>query len=317
MNLERRPDGPHLGLNMHPRWVADGPAEAFLFPLRELGLKVLEFTLNLSWPNWPEMSSLIEECRRLGFQLSFHAPFKGPYNPAGFSGPKRGELQVLYAPAIRYAVRVAEEMGPVTLVVHGAKGNQPPDDFYPPDAAHPQGANYPREALKRDTEAFLTWILEESSALHVSLELLYRDAGVTKIGDSKAELVDVVSGLASSRVGICWDLGHDARNGSVLASREFASWVRHVHVHDISPERADGRSDDHCPLVFGNVPYGDHLRRMGQVGYNGEIILEVNGYHVRDLAAAREVPPVQLLQDSFMELARLTSNWRAIRRGRQ
>jgi sugar phosphate isomerase/epimerase len=302
MNLDRRPDGPHLGLNMHPRWVGDGPAEAFLFPLRELGLKVLEFTLNLSWPDWPEMNSLIEECRQLGFRLSFHAPFKGPYNSAGFSGPKREELQALYAPAIRYAARVAKEMGPVALVVHGAKGNQTPDAVYPPDAF------YPREALKRDTEAFLAWILEESSALHVSLELLYRDEGVTKIGDSKAELVDVVSRLAPSRVGICWDLGHDARNGSVSASQDFISWVRHVHVHDISPEGADGRSDDHCPLVFGNVPYGDHLRRLGQVGYDGEIILEVNGYHVRDLAAARGVPPVQLLQDSFIELARLTSN---------
>ena len=295
MNLERTMDGPHLGLNMHPRWVGDGPASAFLFPLRELGLKILAFTLNLSWPNWPEMSSLIEECRQLGFRLSFHAPFKGPYNPAGFSGPKRGELQALYAPAIHYAARVAEEMGPVTLVVHGAKGTQP------------------RETLKRDTEAFLTWILGESPLLRVSLELLSRDRGVTKIGDSKPELLDIVSGLASSRVGICWDLGHDARNGSVPASRDFASWVRHVHAHDVSPVGADGRSDDHCPLVFGNVPYGDHLQLLEQAGYDGAIILEVNGYYVCDLAAARGVPPLQLLQDSLMALARVTSNWRALR----
>jgi sugar phosphate isomerase/epimerase len=307
MNLERRTDGPHLGLNMHPRWVGDGPAEAFLFPLRELGLEVLEFTLNLSWPDWPEMSSLIEECRQLGFRLSFHAPFKGPYNPAGFSGTKRAELQALYAPAIHYAARVAEEMGPVTLVVHGAKGNQPPDAFCPPDAF------YPRETLKRDTEAFLTWILGESPVLHISLELLSRDRGVTKIGDSKAELLDIVSGLASARVGICWDLGHDARNGSVPASWDFALWVNHVHAHDISPVGADGRSEDHCPLVFGNVPYGDHLHLLGQAGYDGAIILEVNGYYVCDLAAARGIPPIQLLQDSFMELARLTSNWRAVR----
>ena len=65
-----------LGLNMHPLWLGDGRAEDFLNPLKELGLNVLEFTLNLSSPDWPEMRSLIEECHRLGFRLTFHAPYK-------------------------------------------------------------------------------------------------------------------------------------------------------------------------------------------------------------------------------------------------
>lgn len=284
MNPKKGIDGPQLGLNMHPRWLSDGPAGAFLFPLRELGLSGLEFTLNLSSPDWPEMNSLIEDCRRLGFRTTFHAPYKGPYNPAGFSGTKRQEIEELYGPAIAYVARIAEEAGPTPLVIHGAKGDRP------------------REELRRDTGAFLAWILEASPGIQAFLELLVRERNVTKIGDNKVELVEIASSLGSSRAGICWDLGHDARNGSTVAPHGFTSRVKHVHVHDISP---DGQ--DHCPLIFGNVPYADHLRQLGDGGYRGTIILEVSGYHVSQLAAAEGTRPFHLLRDSLRKLTKLIS----------
>jgi len=137
---------PQLGLNMHPKWLGDGRAEDFLFPLREVGLRVLEFTLNLSSPDWPEMCSLIKEGHRLGFGITFHAPYKDPHNPAGFSRGERDKIVRLYRPALAYAARVAEEAGPTILVVHGAKGNRP------------------REELCRDTRAFLSWIVASVSA---------------------------------------------------------------------------------------------------------------------------------------------------------
>jgi len=271
-----------LGLNMHPQWLGDGRAEDFLLPLRELGLGVLEFTLNLSSPDWPEMHSLIEECRRLGFGITFHAPYKGPHNPAGFSGAKKDEVERLYRPALTYAARIAEEAGPTILVVHGAKGNRP------------------RDELRHDTRAFLAWIVEEFPALRPSIELLVKDDDVNKIGDNKAELAEIVSGLSSPRIGICWDLGHDARNGSAPAPPGFITSVRHVHLHDISPD-----GDDHCPLIFGSVPYEDYLHRLGQTGYRGAIILEVNGYLVSRFAAAAGSHPFQILQDNLLLLAQL------------
>lgn len=274
---------PQLGLNMHPKWLGDGRVEDFLLPLRELGLNVLEFTLNLSSPDWLEMRSLIEECQRLGFGITFHAPYKEPYNPAGFSGAKRDKVKRLYRPALTYAACVAEEAGPTILVVHGAKGNRP------------------REELRRDTRAFLAWIVEEFPALRPSIELLVREERANKIGDNKAELVKIVSGLGSPEVGICWDLGHDARNGSVAVPPGFIGLVRHVHLHDISP---DGY--DHCPLIFGNVPYEKHLGRLVRSGYDGTVILEVNGYLVSQFAAAEGISPFQILCDNFRRLAALT-----------
>lgn len=268
-----------LGLNMHPKWLGDGTAEEFLLPLSEIGLSVLEFTLDLSSSDWPAMHLLIEECRQLGFQLSFHAPYKGPYNPVGFSTGERDKIERLYGPAIGYAARVAEETGPSTLVVHGAKGN------------------YPRGELLQDTKAFLGWILEVAPCLCPSIELLVRDENRCKIGDNYGDLVTLVPALGSSRIGICWDLGHDARNGSLPLPPGFIASVHHVHVHDIAP---DGR--DHCPLLFGNVPYEMRLRQLAGVGYRKAVILEVNGYYVSHFAAREDKRPSQMLQSSLRKL---------------
>jgi sugar phosphate isomerase/epimerase len=267
---------PLLGLNMHPNWLVGRSAEDFLFPLREVGLNVLEFALNPSSPDWSEMRSLIEACHRLGFRITFHAPFKAPYNPAGFSGAKRDEVERLYRPALAYAARIAAEAGSTPLVVHGAKGHGP------------------REELRRDTRAFLAWIGEEFANLRPCIELLVREEKANKIGDNKAELVEIVSSLDSPRIGICWDLGHDARNGSVAAPPGFIASVRHVHLHDIAPD-----GTDHSPLIFGNVPYEEYLRQLIRTGYEGAAILEVNGYLVAKFAAVKGVSALQILQDNL------------------
>ncbi len=270
---------PQLGLNMHPKWLGDGKAEDFLLPLKELGLNVLEFTLNLSYPDWPEMRSLIEEGLQLGFRVTFHAPYKDPYNPAGFSSGERDKVERLYRLALAYAARIAEEAGPTTLVVHGAKGNGP------------------REDLRRDTRAFLGWIVEEFANLRPCIELLVKEESTNKIGDNKAELVEIVSGLDSLRIGICWDLGHDARNGSLPAPPCFIVSVRHAHLHDISPDGLD-----HCPLIFGNAPYEKRLRQLIRADYKGAVILEVDGQRVARFAAMQDKHPRQILQDNLSRL---------------
>jgi sugar phosphate isomerase/epimerase len=271
-----------LGLNMHPKWVEDGRTEDFLFPLRELGLRVLEFTLNHAASDWPPMRCLIEECLRLGFTISFHAPYKGRYNPAGFSSKGMDGIKRLYEPAIQYAASVAQEAGPTTLVVHGAKGKSP------------------REELWRDTTAFLAWIVKEFPALRPSIELLVKDEGVNKIGDNKADLVQLVCSAESPGVGICWDLGHDVRNGSLSAPPGFITSVRHVHVHDISPS-----GQDHSPLIFGTVPYADDLRQLRQAGYQEAVILEVNGYLVSRFAKMNGIRPFEILRDNLSLLRQL------------
>ncbi len=278
---------------MHLQWLSGGRAGDFLAWLRELGVTVLEFALAISSPDWTETNSLIEECQQRGFRLSFHAPSKAPYNPAGFSGERRSEVERLYRPALAYATRFSKGDAPITLVVHGAKGYRP------------------RAELRRDTMAFLNWIADEFASLHPALELLARDkrkgaghrrAGKNKIGDNKVELVDIVSSL-HRQVGVCWDLGHDTRNGSLPVPPGFIGLVKHVHLHDVSP---DGK--DHHPLVFGNVPYKERLGSLMEAGYTGAVILEVDGRLVARFAAARGVPPLQVLAASLTRIGRLIAS---------
>ena len=273
-------NGPHLGLNMHPKWLQGGSPESFLLPLSEDGLHVLEFTLNLTAPDWPEFDTLITACRELGFRLSFHAPYKGPYNLSGFSGPQRPALEALFAPAVGYAAAIARRQGPTPLVVHGAKGT---------------GA---RESLRRDTEAFLAWIEGREPNLCPALELRVREQDMVKIGDSKKDLMAMVPCWRTPCGGICWDLGHDARNGPEIAPPGFIERVSHVHVHDLSPD-----GEDHNPLLFGNVLYREHLQDLRQAGYNRAIILEVNGHVVTRLAAERETTSGCILRESLHKLS--------------
>ncbi|MGD2176450.1 MAG: TIM barrel protein [Anaerolineae bacterium] len=271
---------PQLGLNMHPKWLQGGPAEAFLLPLREVGLSVLEFTLNLAAPDWSEFDELVRACLELGFRLSFHAPYKGPYNPAGFSGPRGQALAGLFAPAVSHAAAIARRQGPTPLVVHGAKG---------------EGA---RESLACDTEAFLAWIEGQEPNLCPALELRVREHDIVKIGDSKADLMAFISRWRTPRGGICWDLGHDARNGSESVPPGFTERVGHVHAHDLSPD-----GEDHYPLLFENVSHRAHLQRLRQVGYNRAIILELNGHVVSRLAGGNKSASERILRDSLQKLA--------------
>ena len=280
MNPRRDSSGPRLGLNMHPKWVEGGPPETFLFPLREVGLRVLEFPMDLLVSNREEMDRLISACRRLQFAVSFHAPYGGRYNVARFLGPERGDIQRLFEPVIGYAAAIAHEDGPTTLVVHGAK------------------ARGGRRAMKRATQCFIDWLGEQSPGLSPALELRVLEPGVVKIGDRKAELLDVVAHCRNPRVGICWDLGHDALNGSIAAPPGFVEQVTHVHVHDVSPA-----GEDHYPLLFGNAPYDDRLEQLYRASYSGDLILEVDGYSILQLARERSVSYMTILRESVQRLA--------------
>ena len=280
MNQRRDISGPRLGLNMHPKWVEGGSPETFLFPLREVGLRVLEFPMDLLVSNREEMDRLISACRRLQFAVSFHAPYGGRYNVARFLGPEREDIQRLFEPVIGYAAAIACEDGPTTLVVHGAK------------------ARGGRRAMKKATRRFIDWLGERWPGISPTLELRVLEPGVVKIGDRKSELLDVVAHCRNPRVGICWDLGHDALNGSLVAPPRFVERVTHVHVHDLSPT-----GEDHYPLLFGNAPYHNRLEELYRAGYSGDLILEVDGYSIVRLARERSISHMTILRESLLRLA--------------
>jgi len=254
-------ESPHLAFSFHPKWLSlTGSAEAFLRPLQEAGMEAVEFTLHPHDSDWAAFPPLISECQRLGLRCHFHLPYLDPYNIAGFSDDARENIEALYRPAVSLARRFAQRNdSPPTLVMHGARA-----------------ANRTSQQLVQDTVVFVEWLLAQNPRWLVAVENLPRDPALVKIGTEHRHLIDVSKALAVSRVGICWDMGHDVRLGFTHPpEEEFLRRVIHVHVHDLN-----AKGVDHHPLLYGRVPYRSWLPLLVQRGFAGCITLEVSGYHL-------------------------------------
>ena len=85
-----------FGFSHHPKWESSGGGEAFLAPLSAAGGTALEFTLYPPDDDYAALLALAERCARAGRHCSLHAPYKDPWNPEGYAGPRRAELQALF-----------------------------------------------------------------------------------------------------------------------------------------------------------------------------------------------------------------------------
>lgn len=256
-----------FGFGLHPKWIGNGTREQFLAPLKAAGMSVLEFTLHPNTDEWASMCALAEECARAGYPCHFHAPYQSPFTIAGFATAGRDAIQQMYAPALELVERLAEEnhFRP-SLVIHGAT------------------ASAPRAELRRDTEAFLAWALTETQHSHLMLENLPPKPPFTRTGESREETFDIVRQMNHPRLAMCWDLGHDYLLGyTELPHDDFLRTVRHVHIHDINHAR-----EDHFPLIFGNVPWQADLRALVGVGFDGAVVMEINGYRAQAVERLHE-----------------------------
>jgi sugar phosphate isomerase/epimerase len=270
-----------LGFGLHPKWLGTGTREDFLGPLKAAGMSVLEFTLHPATDEWPAMQALAEECTTAGYRCHFHAPYQPPFSLVGFATARRQEIAQMYAPALELVERMADagHFDPA-LVVHGATG-----------AAA-------RADLRRDTDAFLNWVLAETHRARVMFEILPHKPPFVRTGESRDEVLDVVRTLNHPRLDLCWDLGHDYLLGySDLPDDEFLRRVRHVHIHDVNAAR-----EDHFPLVYGNVPWQADLRALLAAGFEGAVVMEINGHrarHIENLGAR--------MAESFAQMRAVTS----------
>lgn len=252
-------EGIRIGFSMHPRWINTNGLKTFIEPLRRAGLSALEFELDDQMDLWADSLQLMDIAIEQGLELSFHAPFRAPHSLIGFAGDQRQVLEMEYQPLFEIAERWAQRTGtPRTVVVHAAHSKIPTE---------PGG-------LVDDTNAFLQWILDTFPNLHLALENNHPSAkGDIKVGVHREEVLRIIDRFPPSRVGICWDMGHDyLRHQQDEPSLEWLSRVIHVHVHDV-----DQSDQDHYPLGLGYVPYQTWLQSLKQTGMKGIVVLELKG----------------------------------------
>ena len=254
-----------VGFSMHPRWVGNGGLVGFLEPLRQAGLSALEFELDANDPDWAAFPPLMDACRDLGFQLTFHAPYRRGYSVAGFAGADGQHVRAAYTPLLELAAR----LGPAPLVVHG-----------------PHSKVRPYAALRDDTVAFLRWLLATFAALDPTLELLEPAPPAAKVGISRAELLQILHEAGNGRLGICWDIGHEIKGGQdAPPDPAWLGRVRHVHIHDLNAQGVD-----HYPFIFGRVDPALWLSPLVRTGYRGAVVLEIKGEQLGHLSPDRLLP---------------------------
>ncbi|MGD0708676.1 MAG: TIM barrel protein [Anaerolineaceae bacterium] len=269
-----------IGFNIHPRWAAGSTLETFLAPLKAAGLSALEFALEGHDPDWKAFEPLMDEGASQGYHLCFHAPFRAPYTLAGFKGNDRDAIIALYRPMLAIAQSWAmRQGGQATVVLH---------------SAHSDHAE--RAALYADTLSFLEWALQEFDHLRIAVENLGPSSGAdVKVGDTREEVLSLVTSLDHPRLGTCWDFGHDClHHRTHLPPEEWLRRVVHVHAHDL-----DAAGLDHYPLVFGNCPYQAWLQAVACSGMRGVATLEVKGGQMKGWSLERVT---KALVDSIKDL---------------
>lgn len=90
------------------------------------------------------------------------------------------------------------------------------------------------------------------------------------------ELLELVCRLDPEIFGICWDFGHANRCDldHLRSLEQIAPYLRVIHCHDNKKFE-----DDHFIPYFGSVPWNSILPKLKQIGYTGNLNMEVHVFY--------------------------------------
>ncbi len=255
------------------------PLEEDLYEfLRRRGFRHFEFGVGACTD--PAEAALLQQeaaaCRAQSLAVCLHPYLRGAENPAVFG--RSGQVSRAMAAIAEAARRVAGVCeAPVAVVLHPA---ELAFDRLVTDASDLRRRLFERSHLfLADLEQRMA---ESGGAARAVVEHQVPPApgeDVIRIGDTYAELLDVVSGTG---LGLCWDTGHYLlsvqRHGQdERPSEEFVQRVAHVHLHDVV------EGEDHRVVAAGSERVACYLRMLVERGFDGAVTLE---YSARAIWAA-------------------------------
>ncbi|MCL5027329.1 MAG: sugar phosphate isomerase/epimerase [Chloroflexi bacterium] len=91
------------------------------------------------------------------------------------------------------------------------------------------------------------------------------------LGGRAGDLRWVLGQLPMQGVGVCLDTGHSSLTGRLMERvRLFGLRMVMIHAHDNK-----GKYDDHLPPGEGSIPWGPLLDAFADMGFQGELVLEI------------------------------------------
>lgn len=267
----------HLGTTTLPLagWLADPqrPEESRAHRLQAIrqiierhGMQAVELTLDLH-AIYPQVfdagfyESVADLQQQLGFLCTVHLPFLWV---------EPGSLNELVRQAsvacLRQAVEVTRKVDVHTYVLHpwGLATSQIVSQLQDP-------------AQRQVIVGSLMW--QAGRSLAELCEVVDRtDLCVENLEDSLFDLA--LPAIAQHGTSICLDVGHLALQGSseLQFLEQHANRIREIHLHDanVPPFGEQHPARDHMALGHGQVDYAAFLQKLGEIDYDGPVILEVN-----------------------------------------
>ena len=175
---------------------------------------------------------------------TLHAPYNELF-PCAIDKKARA----LAAERYRQAIDLAKRYGSKKVIIHGGYN---PWIYYP------------------------VWYVEQSILFWK--DFLKEDPGVEIVLENVLEtepqwLLDIVKGVADSRLKLCLDVGHVNAYSPIPVTEWLTSWapyLSHFHVHN-----NDGTRDQHNALNDGTIPMKDFLLRAEELYPNATFTFEL------------------------------------------
>lgn len=197
-----------------------------------------------------------DEIRRLGMEAySFHAPFGREID---ISSPDERRREAA-GREILTAVEAAGFLGVRYFVLHPG----------PEKVLHPD----PPERLQRGENALAVIRRTAAHCRARGMTLLLENMLPHLFRGRPRDILWDLASIPESTVGVCLDTGHAALGEDLCGDvRKLAGHLRMVHAHDNS-----GQKDDHRVPGEGTIPWEGLMTALGQVGFRGGLILELDG----------------------------------------
>ncbi len=136
---------------------------------------------------------------------------------------------------------------------------------------HPGGLSGPEEAAPRRERLRegLVALADHAAGADVLVCVENMPPGVHP-GSRMGDLAVLVAEIDRPELALALDTGHAHLNGSAAEeTRAAGARLRTTHVHD-----NDGRLDAHLPPGSGSIDWGDWVRALDAIAYDGPIMLE-------------------------------------------